>query len=76
MQFKIKQLLLNIRRNNCALLLIHVQAKGSVAAEEQASKANARAVELEKQVWTIEIHEHLARTNGVLVISRFIFLLF
>ncbi|PWZ53992.1 hypothetical protein Zm00014a_028359 [Zea mays] len=30
--------------------LIHVQAKGSVAAEEQANKANAKVVELEKQV--------------------------
>jgi len=27
-----------------------VQAQGSIAAEEQAGKANARAIELEKQV--------------------------
>jgi len=50
MQFKTQQLVLNILTNNCALMLIHVQAKGSVAAEEQANKANAKAVELEKQV--------------------------
>jgi predicted RNase H-like nuclease (RuvC/YqgF family) len=37
-------------RNNYNLLPIHVQAQGSIAAEEQAGKANARAVELEKQV--------------------------
>lgn len=38
---------------------IHVQAQGSIAAEEQAGKANARAVELEKQVQNIEVHELL-----------------
>ena len=49
-----------------------MQAKGSVAAEEEASKANARAIELEKQV----VHEHFEHGSIVLVISHFIFLLF
>lgn len=49
-----------------------MQAKGSIAAEEQAGKANARAVELEKQVWNIEVHEHLECADYI-VISHFVF---
>jgi hypothetical protein len=45
--------------NVSAFFSINVQKKGSVAAEEQAAKAIARAVELEKQVWMMEVEEQL-----------------
>jgi hypothetical protein len=51
---------------------IHVQAKGSVAAEEQIGKANALVIELEKQVWKIKAHGQLKHVNVYLVISHFL----
>ena len=50
-----------------------MQAQGSIAAEEKAGKANARAVELEKQVWNTKVHEHLERVNYVFCDFSFYF---
>jgi hypothetical protein len=54
------------------LLAIHVQAKGSVAAEEQVGKANARVIELEKQVREIKAHGQLEHVNNDLLIPHFL----
>jgi hypothetical protein len=44
--------------NVSAFFSINVQKKGSVAAEEQAAKAIARAAELEKQVRKIQVKKN------------------